>query len=168
MCRETCGKSISHRSMLIQTSDLPFHLDEAYFSGCHKNGKGSRMRGDSEEDADEHEIELIYSEDDLPPDADENEDDFVQFGVDDQNWRWVIVIYQAPNSVIFERVSNRKIKTLSAVIAKYVQPGSEVHTDCWSGYNCLDSPGYVHKTVNHSTNLVDFTTKAHTQGVGRG
>nr|CAI5841565.1 unnamed protein product [Callosobruchus analis] len=37
---------------------------------------------------------------------------------------------------------------------KFVRPGSEIWTDCWSGYTGLSALGYVHRTVNHSNNFV--------------
>ena len=165
MCKETCGKALSIRDKLIGTHDRPVQVDEAYFSGRRKNGRGRKMHGDDEEDEDS--AVLITNDDELPENADENQDDYVQFGIDKRSWRWVVGIYQAPNSVVFERVPNRSAKTLSAVIDKYVARGSEIHSDQWSGYNCLSSLGFIHKTVNHSTNFVDPISGAHTQGVER-
>ena len=43
--------------------------------------------------------------------------------------------------------------------------GSEIHTDCWRGYNKLDDYGYTHYTVNHTQNFVDPETGAHSQNI---
>nr|CAI5855284.1 unnamed protein product [Callosobruchus analis] len=52
-------------------------------------------------------------------------------------------------------VPNRSRQTLEAKIQRYVRPGSEIWTDCWSGYTGLSALGNVHRTVNHSNNFVD-------------
>ena len=46
-----------------------------------------------------------------------------------------------------------------------IQSGSIVTSDEWKAYNFLNSNGYIHFTVNHSTNFVDPITKAHTQRI---
>ncbi|KAK0043046.1 OTU domain-containing protein 4 [Biomphalaria pfeifferi] len=40
-------------------------------------------------------------------------------------------------------------------------------SDCWRSYDCLNSEGYRHLTVNHSYNFVNPETKAHTQHIER-
>lgn len=55
--------------------------------------------------------------------------------------------------------------TLLTLIKKHVAIGTEIHTDCWKGYINLAKHGYVHKTVNHSTNFVDPESGAYTQNV---
>ncbi|XP_078034524.1 uncharacterized protein LOC144468724 isoform X2 [Augochlora pura] len=55
--------------------------------------------------------------------------------------------------------------TLISLIKKHVEVGSEIHTDCWKGYMNLKDHGYIHKTVNHSTNFVDPDSGAYTQNI---
>jgi IS1 family transposase len=64
-------------------------------------------------------------------------------------------------------VPNRNASTLSALIMKWICPGSVIMTDCWKAYNCLEQLGYRHLTVNHSQNFIDPETGAHTQGIER-
>ncbi|VEN38309.1 unnamed protein product, partial [Callosobruchus maculatus] len=47
-------------------------------------------------------------------------------------------------------VPTRDSETLLSTIQQWVHPGTEIHTDCWRGYNGLAQHGYIHKTVNHS------------------
>nr|CAI5869165.1 unnamed protein product [Callosobruchus analis] len=46
-------------------------------------------------------------------------------------------------------------QTLEAKMQRFVRPGFEIWTDCWSGHTGLSALGYVHRTVNHSNNFVD-------------
>jgi hypothetical protein len=63
-----------------------------------------------------------------------------------------------------ETVSDRKASTLLPIIQRYIQPGTEIHSDCWAAYNGISSlpEGYTHLTVNHRTNFVDPETGAYT------
>uniref|UniRef100_A0A0L8H8M8 ISXO2-like transposase domain-containing protein n=1 Tax=Octopus bimaculoides TaxID=37653 RepID=A0A0L8H8M8_OCTBM len=57
-------------------------------------------------------------------------------------------------------VPDRSAATLEAVIIENVLPGTIVHTDKWASYRNLQQLGYIHRTVNHSTNFVDPETGA--------
>ena len=84
--------------------------------------------------------------------------------------RWVFGGYDTSikqGFIVF--VPNRNKGTLEGEIKKYIKPGTEIHSDCWTGYNAVSNidvnPSYIHKTVNHSLNFVDPVTKTHTNSV---
>lgn len=70
-------------------------------------------------------------------------------------------------------VKNRTATTLEHYIFKHIQTGSEITSDGWRGYNCIDNmpfphPYAAHNVVNHSLNFVDPMNPAiHTQTVER-
>ncbi|KAM8718703.1 hypothetical protein ACLKA7_001421 [Drosophila subpalustris] len=64
-------------------------------------------------------------------------------------------------------VESRSTETLLSIIKERVADGSTIKSDCWRAYNCLESEGFVHQTVNHSKNFVDPETQAHTQNIER-
>ncbi|CAL1688659.1 unnamed protein product [Lasius platythorax] len=61
--------------------------------------------------------------------------------------------------------NKRDKDTLLSLIQKHVALGTEIHTDCWKGYENLESYGYKHLTVNHSKEFVNTDTGAHTQNI---
>ena len=69
----------------------------------------------------------------------------------------------------YEVVEKRDCATLLPIIAKCLQPGSEVHTDDWGAYRRLEQhlPNHVtrHRVVVHANNFVDPLTGVHTQEV---
>ncbi|KAK0051785.1 OTU domain-containing protein 4 [Biomphalaria pfeifferi] len=64
-------------------------------------------------------------------------------------------------------VKDRTKETLLQIIKERILPGTTIMSDCWRSYNCLNSEGYRHLTVNHSYNFVNPETKAHTQHIER-
>ena len=54
---------------------------------------------------------------------------------------------------------------LLPIIRARVLPGTCVMSDMWKAYDCLKDEGYTHLTVNHSLNIVDLDTGAHTQRI---
>nr|CAI5850814.1 unnamed protein product [Callosobruchus analis] len=69
---------------------------------------------------------------------------------------WVLGIYDTTlkrGHIMY--VPDRSRQTLEGKIQRFVRPGSEIWTNCWSGYTGLSALGYVHRTVNHSNNFVD-------------
>lgn len=64
-------------------------------------------------------------------------------------------------------VENRNRDTLLAIIKDRILPGTTVISDCWKAYDCLESEGFQHLTVNHSYNFVDPETAAHTNTIER-
>jgi hypothetical protein len=64
------------------------------------------------------------------------------------------------------RVPDRSSTTISQVISQFVKPGSRILTDCWKGYNYLNSDAtYLHDTVNHSLFFKDPLTNIHTNTI---
>lgn len=170
--RMTCGKIMDSQPKLVGTEEAPVKIDESYVCGRRKYNRGRLLAGDkalsSGNVTDEDDANLPDWNDEHPEHDDgntDNKEDFVQFGVDDPFWRWVLGIWQSPTQCRFIRVPNRTKRTLNAVISRYVEPGSFIHTDSWGGYNDLNSLGYVHLTVNHSVNYVDPDTGAHTNDI---
>jgi len=51
------------------------------------------------------------------------------------------------------RVSNAAGESLEPAVQQMVEPGSEVHTDGWRGYNGLAGLGYQHKVIRESPDL---------------
>ncbi|XP_032684343.1 uncharacterized protein LOC116850320 [Odontomachus brunneus] len=64
-------------------------------------------------------------------------------------------------------VQDRTEDTLLQCIKECILPGTTVISDCWKSYNCLNSEGFQHLTVNHSYNFVDPETGAYTQHIER-
>ena len=57
-------------------------------------------------------------------------------------------------------VDKRDSATLIPIIKKYIRPGSTIFSDEWKAYDCLPnipSYNYVHRTVNHSRNLLTLS-----------
>ena len=64
-------------------------------------------------------------------------------------------------------VQNRNRDTLLTIIKDRILPGTTIISDCWKAYDCLESEGFKHLTVNHSYNFVDPDTGAHTNTIER-
>lgn len=68
----------------------------------------------------------------------------------------------------FQVVRRRDRRTLLPILARCLQPGSEVHTDDWGAYMGLDRhlPHVArHQVVVHAHNFVDPVTGVHTQEI---
>ena len=74
-------------------------------------------------------------------------------------------VERGTDNVFMEVVPTRDAATLLPIILKHVLPGAEIHTDEWRPYARLQRRGFQHHTVNHSVNVVDPTTGAHTQTI---
>jgi ISXO2-like transposase domain len=84
--------------------------------------------------------------------------------------KWIFAMYDVDKKVgAIEFVQNRSAETLLPIIKKYVIPGTEIHSDQWSAYAGISSidvtPGFIHKTVNHSLHFKDPSTGVHTNNV---
>ena len=56
--------------------------------------------------------------------------------------------------------------TLLPIIRAHILPGTCVMSEMQKAYDCLKDEGYTtHLTVNHSLNIVDLDTGAHTQRI---
>ncbi len=53
------------------------------------------------------------------------------------------------------RVSNAAGESLEPAVQQMVEPGSEVHTDGWRGYNGLSELGYQRKVIRETPDLGD-------------
>ena len=60
-------------------------------------------------------------------------------------------------------IPDAKGRTLVPIIRSKVVPHSVVYTDCWTGYNKLDSSGFRHYRINHSELFAD--KKNHINGI---
>lgn len=70
------------------------------------------------------------------------------------------------------QVARRDTNTLLNTIKLHTRPSSTIILDCWPAYRDINhlvtEEGYIcyeHATVNHSTNFVDPTTGASTNGI---
>ncbi|XP_071578824.1 uncharacterized protein [Temnothorax nylanderi] len=81
---------------------------------------------------------------------------------------WIFGGYERESKKIFiVPVEDRTEETLLACIKEWIMPGTTNLSDCWKSYNCLNSEGFQHLTVNHTYNFVDPDTGAHTQHIER-
>jgi hypothetical protein len=62
-------------------------------------------------------------------------------------------------------VERRDAATLTALIHKWIHPGTTIISDCWAAYRDIGSLRYEHRTVNHSISFVDPNTGAHTNTI---
>jgi transposase len=60
-------------------------------------------------------------------------------------------------------IPNASSKTLMPIIRAKVIPDSIVYTDCWRGYNVLDTSEFKHYRINHSKLFAD--KKNHINGI---
>lgn len=73
--------------------------------------------------------------------------------------KWIFGGYERGTRKVFlVAVPDRTEKTLLQIIKEWILPGTIVMSDCWKSYNCLNSEGFQHLTVNHSMNFVDPDT----------
>jgi len=80
---------------------------------------------------------------------------------------WVLVgVERTAERKLFLRIlPDRTATTLEQFILQHVTNGTTIVTDCWRGYNSLESLGYVHLTVNHSKTFKNPVTGACTNTV---
>ena len=80
--------------------------------------------------------------------------------------KWVLGgIERGTDNVFMVVIPNKAAATLISIIQNYVKPGSTIHTNELLSYSRLGTLGYVHQTVDHSTNFVDLITGAYTQNI---
>ncbi len=164
---------MEHVPKFVGTDLNPIQIDYAKVAGTAKYDKGRRMVGDivddDDDDDDGDDLEDWNAGNNNEGDDDERdtESDFVQFGIDDPSWTWVVGIYNGRFRVRFVHVPNCKTKTLMAVVCHYCESGKVIHTDGWKAYNGLKDHGFVHQTFIQEENYVDPDTGARTQAIER-
>jgi len=156
--REVCSRTIDNRPQMVGTERVPVQIDESFFSGRRKYGRGRLLAGNRSRDESVAEVIADWNE--------QQPEDGATYGVDDDSWAWVVGIYESKTNVRFFRVRDRTNATLVPLIRKYVAPG-HIDTDLWRGYNHIVRHGFTRRTVNHTEHYIDPITGAHTQGVER-
>ncbi|RLU25123.1 hypothetical protein DMN91_003215 [Ooceraea biroi] len=82
--------------------------------------------------------------------------------------QWLFGGFERESKELFViAVPDKSTATLLSVIKTNVLPGTTIMSDCWKAYNCLDTEGFQHLTVNHNYNFVDPDTGTHTQNIER-
>ncbi|CAI6358292.1 unnamed protein product [Macrosiphum euphorbiae] len=80
--------------------------------------------------------------------------------------QWIFGGIQRDNGACFLiPVEKWDKETLLAIIKQWVLPGTQIISDCWKSYDCLNDEGFIHFKVNHSVNFKDPNTGAHTNTV---
>ncbi|XP_039306916.1 uncharacterized protein LOC120358142 [Solenopsis invicta] len=73
--------------------------------------------------------------------------------------KWIFGGYERGTKKVFlVPVPDRTQATLLHLIKEWILPGTTIMSDCWKSYNCLNSEGFQHLTVNHSMNFVNPDT----------
>ena len=62
-------------------------------------------------------------------------------------------------------VPDRSADTLLRIIKKNIVEGTTIYSDCWRSYNCLETEGFKHLTVNHSYYFKDPDSGVHTNKI---
>jgi transposase-like protein len=62
-------------------------------------------------------------------------------------------------------VPDRSTETLMNIIVRHVHPDAIILTDLWRGYNRLSELGFEHRTVNHSSGLINPEDGTHTNTI---
>lgn len=81
---------------------------------------------------------------------------------------WVVVGVELTDlrKVFIVPVEKRDASSLREIITTHVVPGSIIQSDCWRGYDWLNTNiDFVHQTVNHSIGFIDVDTGVHTNVV---
>ena len=164
MCRNVCTLVLDNEEKYVGTADQPVQVDESFFSGRRKYGRGRLQSGDtSKNSSEEHEFDDWVS----AAGSGVSIHDGPKFNEDVDSWTWVLGISESTHKVRFIRVQERDQFTLKAVLEKYIQSGSFVWTDCWKGYSSHAMDNFHHATVNHKENFVDPETGVNTQRIER-
>ncbi len=103
---------MEHVPKLVGTDLNPIQIDEAKVAGTAKYNEGRRMVENivDDEDDDDSEDWNAGNNDEGNDDESNTESDFVQFGIDDPSWTWVVGTYGDRDRLRFVRVPNRKTK----------------------------------------------------------
>ena len=156
-CRATMGRALELEPMMHGDAANPIQIDESYFSGRRKCGRGRLLQGDRDRAASRESDDI----DEEPAQGYEH-----NYG-DRELGPWVVGYYAPPRTLRYRIVADRTAHTLTWLTKQIVRTGSVVVTDEWRGYNGLSEEGYVHERVNHTENYVNPRTGYHTQGIER-
>ncbi len=92
----TVGMDMENVPKFVGTDLNPIQIDEAKVAGTAKYNNGRRMVGDivdDDDDGDDLEDWNTGNNNEGDDDESDTESDFVQFGIDDSSWTWVVGIY---------------------------------------------------------------------------
>ena len=85
--------------------------------------------------------------------------------------RWIFGGVDRSTKIGFMEIveNDRSAEKLTPIIQRYIQPGTQINTDCWKAYFKIEdipvNPKYQHRTVNHSKYFVDPITLTHTNSI---
>lgn len=82
------------------------------------------------------------------------EGDWIFVGIEKNNFKSFII-----------SASERGPNTLLPIIKEYILPGTNIISDYWKTYQCLQSDTYIHLTVNNTYNFIDPKTGTHKQNI---
>lgn len=142
---------------MIGTDSNPVQIDESYFQGRRKYGKGRLRDGDKQKKEESKKKAEMKKKEKLA-------EDYIFGRVVGP---WVFGLYASPTRCRFYVVGDRSGDTLLPLVQENVVQDSTVVSDEWAGYNRLADKGYIHETVNHSKNYVNPETGFHTQAIER-
>lgn len=105
---------------MVETIENPIHA-ESHFGGRCKYGKGRRLQGDIV-------ASQVYPEDFVAEVLSDSGNDVAASG-EKIKGPWVFGLYANSSTARFFLVPDRRGVTLSAIIQRYVEPGSVIVTD---------------------------------------
>ena len=80
--------------------------------------------------------------------------------------QWVFGGYERGTGRTFVvPVEDRSAETLLPIIKDWIMPETTIYSDCWAAYNCLQSEGYKHFTVNHTLHFKDPLSDTHINAI---
>lgn len=80
--------------------------------------------------------------------------------------QWVFGGFERQTGNIFMvPVEKRDKSTLLPIIKAWILPGTEIHSDFWKAYDCLNDEEYQHLKVNHSVEFVNSDNQACTNHI---
>ena len=80
--------------------------------------------------------------------------------------QWVFGGYERGTGRTFMvPVEDRSAETLLPIIKDWIMPETTIYSDCWAAYNCLQSEGYQHFTVNHTLHFKDPLSGTHINAI---
>ena len=80
--------------------------------------------------------------------------------------QWVFGGYERGTGRTFMvPVEDRSAETLLPIIKDWIMPETTIYSDCWAAYNCLQSEGYQHFTVNHTLHFKDPLSDTHINAI---